>query len=242
MISIIIPTYQHGYTILKTLESIFNQTFQDFEVIIVNDGSTDNTKEVLSSYIAKLSKNDQERIKVINQERKGAAAARNRGFQESKGDFLFFCDADVVLRKDCLEKMFKTLKENPEASYAYSSFKFGWKVFPSFDFDPERLKKMPYISCMSLIRRQHFPGFDESLTKFQDWDLWLTMLEDGHRGVYIPEILFSVKPRKIGLSTWLPTFFYKIPWHIFPFKFFKPKTIQKYEEATRIIKEKHKLK
>ncbi len=84
MISIIIPTYQHGNTILETLESIFAQTYQDFEVIIVNDGSTDDTKEKL--------KIAQERwpgrIKVINQERMGANAARNRGFRESIFTFL----------------------------------------------------------------------------------------------------------------------------------------------------------
>jgi glycosyltransferase involved in cell wall biosynthesis len=237
MISVIIPTYQHGKTILKTLESIFNQTYQDFEVIVVNDGSTDETKKKLEIALERWPN----RIKVINQERKGANSARNRGFYESKGDFLFFCDADVVLRKDALEKMINTLKSHPEASYVYSSFKFGWKVFPSFDFDEERLKKMPYISMMSLIRREHFPGFDEKIKKFQDWDLWLTMLENGHKGIRIPEILFSVEPRKIGISRWLPTFLYKIPWHLFPFKFFKPKAINDYEEGMKIIKEKHKL-
>lgn len=237
MISIIIPTYQHGNTILDTLESIFSQTYQDFEVIVVNDGSTDDTKNKLE--IAQ--KKWPNRIKVINQERKGANAARNRGFQESRGDFLFFCDADVELKKNCLEEMLKVLKENPKSSYVYSSFKFGWKVFSSFPFDPEKLKKMPYISMMSLIRREHFPGFDESLTKFQDWDLWLTMLENGYQGVFIPKVLFNVRPRKIGISCWLPSFVYKLPWHLFPFKLFKPKVIKDYEEGLRIIKEKHKL-
>ncbi|MCX7778695.1 MAG: glycosyltransferase family 2 protein [Patescibacteria group bacterium] len=237
MISVIIPTYQHGNTILNTLETIFYQTYQNFEVIIVNDGSTDDTKKKLE----KTEKRWPGRIKIINQERKGANSARNRGFQEAKGDFLFFCDADVELKNDCLEKMVKILKEHPEASYAYSSFKFGWKVFPSFDFDSERLKKMPYISMMSLIRREHFPGFDESLTKFQDWDLWLTMLEKGYRGIRIPEILFTVKPRKIGLSSWLPSFLYRLPWHIFPFKILKPKAIKNYEEGLKIIKKKHSL-
>jgi len=237
MISIIIPTYQHSNTILETLESIFNQTYQDFEVIIVNDGSTDDTKKKLEIANNKWPN----RIKVINQEHQGANAARNRGFQESKGDFLFFCDADIVLKKNALEKMIETLKIHPEASYAYSSFKFGWKIFPLWPFNAEKLKKIPYISINSLIRREHFPGFDESLKKFQDWDLWLTMLERGHIGIYIPEVLFAVQPRKIGISAWLPTFLYQIPWHIFPFKFFKPRTIKNYEEGMEIIKEKHKL-
>lgn len=237
MISIIIPTYQHSNTILRTLESIFQQTYQNFEVIIVNDGSTDDTKKKLEIAEKRWSK----RIKIINQPRLGANAARNIGFQESGGDFLFFSDADVLLKKDTLEKMLKTFRENPEASYVYSGFKFGWKIFLSFDFDEERLKKMPYISMMSLIRRDHFPDFDENIKKFQDWDLWLTMLEKGYKGIRIPEILFTVEPRKIGISAWLPSFLYQIPWHIFPFKLFKPKAIKNYEEGIKIIKEKHGL-
>ncbi len=161
--------------------------------------------------------------------------------EDFESQFLLFSDADVIFKKDCLEKMSKLLQQHPEVSYVYSSFKFGWKIFPSFDFDPERLKKMPYISMISLIRREHFPGFDEKLKKFQDWDLWLTMLEKGYKGIRIPEILFTVKPRKIGISAWLPTFLYQLPWHIFPFKLFKPKAIKNYEERLKIIKEKHKL-
>lgn len=237
MISIIIPTYRQAKHLVQTLDSIFNQTYQDFEVIIVDDGLTDEARKNLKNYL--VSKN---KIKLLKQEHAGAPAARNRGFSESKGEFLFFCDDDVILKNDALEKMVRALKEYPEISYVYGDFYFGWKIFKTFDFDAERLKKTPYISTMSLIRREHFPGWDESLKKFQDWDLWLTMLEHGHVGIHISEVLFTAKPRNIGISFWLPSFLYKIPWHIFPFKIFTPAVIKKYQEAINIIKRKHNLK
>lgn len=230
-ISVIIPAYQHAGELPDCLESIFAQTIKPFEIIAVNDGSTDNTSEVLELYINRG-------VKIIEQENKGANAARNRGFDESSGDFVIFCDADIVMRPDCLEKMAEALEKNPNASYAYSSFKFGFKIFKLWPFDSDKLKEMPYIHTSSLIRRSHFPRFDENIRRLQDWDLYLLMLEKGHTGVWVQEILFTVKPRKNGMSEWIPSFFYKIPW---PILGFTPTTIKKYRSAEEIIKKKHNL-
>lgn len=229
-ISIIIPSYQHAKELPDCLKSIFAQTLKPFEIIAINDGSTDNTTDVLVQY--------KDRIKIINQENRGSNPARNRGFDESSGDFVIFCDADIVMRPDCLEKMAEALKENLNASYAYPSFKFGFKIFKLWPFDGDKLKQMPYIHTSSLIRREHFPRFDEKIRRLQDWDLYLTMLEQGYAGVWIPEILFTVKPRKNGISEWIPSFFYKIPW---PILGFTPKAIRKYRSAEEIIKKKHNL-
>jgi len=229
-ISVIIPTYQHGDTIETCLLSLFNQTFKDFEIIVVNDGSTDNTAKILKKY--------QDKIKIINQKNLGAPAARNRGFRESIGQFVIFCDADVKAKPEMLAKMFEALEKHPEVSYAYSSFNWGWKTFNLHEFDAGALKKMNYITSTSLIRREHFPGWDKGLKKFQDWDLWLTMLEQGHTGIWVPEILFTIKPRRKGISHWLPSFIYKIPWQRFGWM---PKEVKKYNEALKIIKKKHCL-
>lgn len=236
MISIIIPTYKNAFYLIKTLDTISAQTYQDFEIIIIDDGLTDEARKKLDNYLVGKNK-----IKLLKQEHSGAPAAKNRGFRQSKGEFLFFCDDDIMLRKEALEKMIKTLKEHSEASYVYCGFYLGWKILPSFDFDANKLKRMPYISGVSLIRRQHFPGWDESLKKFQDWDLWLTMLEKEYKGFHIPEALFRAIPKREGMSFWLPKFFYKLPWNSFPFKFFKPRAIEEYEEGMQIIKKKHKL-
>lgn len=232
MISIIIPVFNGAKTLGDTLNSIENQTFRDFEVIIVNDGSTDATIATFERfYKQKKLKND---YYFINQKNKGAPSARNRGFKEARGKFLFFCDADAVLRKDALEKMMNALDSNKDLAYAYSSFLWGKKLFKLWPFDAERLKKMPYIHTMALIRREAFPatGWDENIKKLQDWDLWLTMLEAGHQGVFINEILFKVKPGG-NISSWLPAFVYKA----FPFL----GAVKKYKQAVKIIKNKHNL-
>ncbi len=229
-ISVIIPSYQHAAEIPLCLESIFRQEFTDFEVIVVNDGSTDGTKDVLKPFLA--------RIDYVEQENRGGNAARNRGWRDARGEYLLFCDADVIMRPDMLGKMLATLKAHPEASYAYSSFRFGWKKFRLWPFDAAKLRKMNYVHTTSLIRREHFPGFDEKIKRLQDWDLWLTMLEQGHKGVWIPEYLFQCLPHKGGISLGVPKIFNAIPWRAFGIRM---KNLEKLEEARKVMKEKHHL-
>lgn len=232
MISIIIPVYNQAAKLIKTLDSISKQSYQDYEVIIVNDGSSDNVENLCADYLKKLQTSDH--YLFLNQENKGAPAARNRGEQEAKGDYLLFCDADAILHPQALEYMRSYLEANPSASYAYSSFLWGKKLFKLTDFDSEKLKRQPYIHTMSLIKRVDYPagGWDESIKKFQDWDLWLTMLEAGKIGVFVPQILFTVAPGGT-ISSWLPSFAYKL----FPFL----PAVKKYNKAMKIIKDKHGL-
>lgn len=227
MISIIIPAYNRADDLDSCLRSITAQDYDKYEIIVVNDGSNDNTEEVVKKHKEELGY----RLDYIEQENQGSNPARNRGFEKAKGELLIFCDADVVMRPDCLKLMRQALLDHPEASYAYSGHKFGWKKFPGFPFDEEKLKQMPYIHTTSLIRREHFPGFDENIKRLQDWDLWLTMLEWGHQGVWIDQILFTVRSGGT-MSSWLPSFAYKLP--------FLP-AVKKYRKAEKVIKEKHNL-
>ncbi len=232
MISVIIPTYQHAKTIGQCLEAVFAQTLPPGEVIVVNDGSTDGTEEALKPYLS--------RIKLVTQENKGSNFARNRGLVEAKGEFVVFCDADVRMRPDMLEKLSKALAEHPEASYAYSAFKFGWKTFGGIPFDGARLRERNFVHTTCLVRRADFPGFDEGIKRLQDWDVWLTMLAAGKTGILVPEVLFTVAVEgasRIG-SSWLPRFMYRIPWAKLGWT---PKIIQKYEASRAVIKQKHGL-
>jgi len=232
MISIIIPVYNQAPKLLATLKSIKAQTFTDYEVIIVNDGSRDNVEDVFAAYFKKL-KTDNNYL-FLNQENLGAPAARNRGAREAKGEFLFFCDADAVLVPEALAVLSDTLNANPGASYAYPSFHWGHKLFAVGPFAPDKLKAAPFIHTMALIRRADFPagGWDESVQKLQDWDLWLTMLEAGKTGVWADKPLFKVTPGG-HISSWLPAAAYKM----FPFL----PTVQKYQAAVKVIKDKHGL-
>ncbi|MFA5163183.1 MAG: glycosyltransferase family A protein [Patescibacteria group bacterium] len=232
MISIIIPVYNQAKKLIKTLESLRRQSWRDYEVIIVNDGSSDGPESLFIDYIKKLPPDNH--FIFINQTNSGAPAARNRGFREARGDYILFCDADAVLESFALEVMHSALEQNPDFSYAYSSFNWGNKLFKVGSFDPEKLRRMPYIHTMSLIRRRDFPesGWDESIKKLQDWDLWLTMLEMGKYGLFIPQVLFTVSPGGT-ISTWLPAFAY----HLLPFL----PAVKRYKKAVKIIKAKHGL-
>lgn len=224
-ISIIIPIYNGEKTLEQCLNSIFRQTLDQtkIEIITVNDGSTDGTKNILEKY--------QRKVTVVNQPNKGANQARNTGEKLATSPFIIFCDADIIMKETMLQKMYEALENNPDVSYVYSSFIFGKKLFKLWEFDTAKLKKMPYIHTTSLIRKEHFPGFDKNLKKFQDWDLWLTMLERGYVGKFIPETLFIIKSGGT-MSNWLPKFMYKFS--------FLP-TVKKYQQAEKIIKEKHHL-
>jgi hypothetical protein len=228
MISIVIPVYNQAKKLAKCLDSITEQSYKNYEVIVVNDGSQENIGVVIDKFKPVFGA----KLKYLMQNNQGAPVARNHGAKEAKGDFLLFCDADLVMQPNMLQTMLKTLKNNERASYAYSSFKFGPKTFKLWDFDEAKLKQMPYITTTSLIRTKDFPGFDENLKKFQDWDLWLTMLEQGHTGVWIDEVLFSVAGGGT-MSSWLPSPAYKLmPW-LGP--------VRKYKKAMEIIKKKHNL-
>lgn len=231
-ISVIIPTYQHGRTISACLESVLDQTLKPFEIIVVNDGSTDGTDALLARYA--------DRVIIIEQENEGSNSARNRGFATSHGDFVIFCDADVVMRMDMLERLARVLQENPEAGFSYSAFRFGWKAFSSYDFDEARLKRMNYIHTTALLRRETFPGFDPAIKRLQDWDVWLTMLERGAHGVYTPEELFRIVDdhgRK-GISQWRPSFFYRVAWNWIGWE---PASLKRYRAAKTIVEKKHGL-
>lgn len=228
LVSIVIPLYNHSKSLKDCLESINNQTFKNYEIIIVNDGSTDSTPEELELSLKPF---NQLTIQLINQSNQGAPTARNNGFAKSTGQYVLFCDADVVMQPAMLEKMNRVLDENQDISYAYSSFKFGWKKFKLWEFDAQKLREMPYIHTTSLMRREHFPGFDPTLKRLQDWDLWLTMLEQGHKGKWIPEVLFTVKAGGT-MSKWLPSFVAKLG---------LGKKAKEYQEAVALIKTKHHL-
>lgn len=105
-VSVIIPTYNCASMIAQCLDSVLNQTFKDFEVIVIDDGSTDDTERVIAPY--------KNRITYIRQVNQGAAAARNRGIKEARGDYIAFLDSDDLWFPDKLEKQILFLAQHPE--------------------------------------------------------------------------------------------------------------------------------
>ncbi len=236
-LSVIIPVYNNAKNLLKCLQSLQQQTIfglwpQQVEIIVVDDGSI--SPIVIPDFIL------DDKIKTYHIAHAGAAKARNFGFAKSTGQYIFFCDSDVVfLKNNALEKMLAMLETHTDKGYCYAAFKYGLKTFPLFPFDAEKLKHNNYISTMTLVRRSAleklvFPNlpFDEALKRFQDWDLWLALLEKGETGVFLDEVLWQAQ---VGgsMSKWLPKIFYKL--------FKNNLKVQEYQKAKATMEKKYGL-
>ena len=182
LISVVIPVYNGEKTILETIESVLNQTFQDFELIVIDDGSTDQTAEIINRI-------QDSRIKIFSYSNAGLSASRNRGIAKARGEYISFIDADDLWTADKLESQLKALQENPQAAVAYSwtdcideSGKFlrrGGYISVT-DHVYEKLLLVDFVEGGSnaLIRKHVFAevgGFDESFNAVEDWDMWLRL-------------------------------------------------------------------
>ncbi|MGL5196776.1 MAG: glycosyltransferase family 2 protein [Chroococcales cyanobacterium] len=113
-ISIIIPAYNAESTLVETIESVLQQTFTDFEILVINDGSQDCTQTLAEAI-------PDPRVQVLTYPNGGVCAARNRGISRAKGKYIAFLDADDLWTGDKLELQWAALQENPQAGVAYSS-------------------------------------------------------------------------------------------------------------------------
>lgn len=235
-ISIVIPVYNQSKKLEQALDSIEKQTYRPLEVIIVDDGSVPPVD--IRQFIVDPNMS----LRMISQKNGGAPSARNRGLQEATGEYVIFWDADVVGDLHMLKKMCDVLDAHPEKSYAYSDFYFGRKKMRAQPFHADTISHVNYIHTTSLIRRNDIlelspAPWDESLARFQDWDLWLTLLEHKKKGIYIPETLFHVAAGGT-MSRWLPQFAYKSPWQFLPGI---RSRVRLYHKAKEIVQRKHGL-
>ena len=186
-ISVIIPAYNAEDTIKETINSVLNQTFTDFELIVINDGSQDLTLELVSSI-------SDPRIRAFSYPNAGPQKSRNRGIAQATGEYVSFLDADDLWTADKLEAQLKALQAHPQAAVAYS-----WTDYieasgqylrpgPQFNFNGDvyaRLLLSDFIGSGSnpLIRTQALQevgNFDESLPAAQDWEMWLRLAAKYH--------------------------------------------------------------
>lgn len=194
LISVIIPVYNGEKTIQATLESVFQQTFPDFELIIINDGSTDKT-------LAKVCQYNDPRLSIYTNIRQGAAVSRNRGFQYSTGEYIAFLDADDLWTVDKLESQLKALKDHPSATVAYSWTDYineaGNKLYSGSYlalngdiYSNLLVRNFLENGSNPMMKRQAFidiGGFDESLEGGQDWDLYLRLAAK-YQFIAVPQV------------------------------------------------------
>lgn len=187
LISIIITNYNYAKYISEAIESALNQSYSNVELIIINDGSTDDSMKIISQY------QENPTVRIIDRKNKGVIYTRNQGLREAGGDFVCFLDADDILQSDYIEKMFNTaLKSGADVIYGDMSIidsnskKSGQKyIFPEFSID--ELKNHNYINMTSLIRGKATVGhaFDGDLDKrgftHEDWDFFLGLALSGKK-------------------------------------------------------------
>lgn len=181
-ISVVVPTHNSEKTIKTTIESVLNQNFHDFEIIIINDGSDDSTLDIIS-------KIHDSRIKILTYSKAGANVSRNRGLSHAVGKFVSFLDADDIWTSDKLQSQIKALLDNPEAAVSYSwtdyideNDKFvvtGTHMTVNGNvYEELLLTNFLENGSNPLIRKEalvELGGFDESLNAGQDWDMWLRL-------------------------------------------------------------------
>ena len=201
LISVIIPCYNLGAYIDETIQSVLAQTVQDFEILVVDDGSTDvHTANLLASA-------SWPRTQVFRTPNGGVARARNTLIQRSSARFLCALDADDKLHPQYFEKALAAFEVAPDLTFVSTRLQmFGEQalVFPEnlcCDL-PALLTDCPIFSA-ALVRRDaavSIGGYDETMTDGnEDWDFWITLLEKGYRGVILPDILFYYRRRSGSL-------------------------------------------
>jgi len=199
MISVVIPHYNCSDLLSWCLSSILKQTYNCIEVIVVDDGS--EKKEIAKAFmVIETYKGLMDGIQLVKlDENMGAPYARNRGAELASGEFIMFVDSDCYFYHKSFEFLLSCLNKNKKATYAYGGFKWGDDIIQPREFDLESLHVRNFISTMSMVRRGEFVGFDESLKRHQDWDLWLSMAEKGRMGICAGGVLFET-PMRDGIS------------------------------------------
>ncbi len=207
-VSVVIQCYNMGKYIIETVGSVLSQTYRDFEIIVVDDASTDvETIMILDELTYPM-------IYVLrNSSNMGVAVTRNEGIQRAQGEFILTLDADDIICDTYLEKAVKLFDQQPEIGIVYSNAEFfgakqgPWSIPP---FSIKRMLAENLIFSAALFKKsdwQRSGGYRPAMSAgWEDWDFWLSMISAGVQVAKIPETLFryriieNSRDRSISLS------------------------------------------
>lgn len=229
LVSVITPTFNRSRILKKAIDSILQQTYKNWELIIVDDGSTDDTKSVVESIKDK-------RIKYLYKENAGPCAARNYGIAHAKGEWITYLDSDDILFPNCIEVMIERLHENPDKVFAiprgkrsldlYENGKLIKTVDDSDDMPmaftvKDMFMRNARFACLGFmhLRRLYDEGlrWDEQVDSMEDWEFMMSIGEKYPDGfLYVPEVLYDYHQRFGGdgrcsdsdYETWAKVFEY----------------------------------
>lgn len=214
LVSIVIPTYNRADIIMPSIKSVRDQTYKKLEIIVVDDGSTDNTRALIQSF----SKEDPRIIYVLNEGVKGAAGARNTGIEAAHGEFIAFEDSDDLFVADKIQKQLDELKTHPDCNFCYTRFRKEmpdnrYFVFPQLSYTYDELSGDIYqrllydntIGCPTLMIRHAYLDdiglFDIKMAANEDYDLAIRLSQNSP-AAFIDEVLLisSTTPESLSLD------------------------------------------
>ncbi|MFA5147110.1 MAG: glycosyltransferase [Candidatus Omnitrophota bacterium] len=208
-ISVITPVHNAAHFIRRAVDSVLSQGYGDIEVIIVDDGSTDDLKEALAAY------SGDGRVRCLRTEKGGVSHAVNKGMEASSGDYLAVLHADDIFRPGRIKRQVELMEKNPGYGVSYTNESYflegGKRVIesPYFHFGGDIfyfLKRNNFIHISSAMFRRQVLGremLDERLKCHEDWDLFLRLSARGVRFLYIDEVLtdICVHPKSLTSDT-----------------------------------------
>jgi peptidoglycan/xylan/chitin deacetylase (PgdA/CDA1 family) len=206
-VSVIVPAFNRAETIVATLESLIAQTFKDWEAIVIDDGSTDSTAEVVEGYASR-----DQRIRLLKQANAGVSAARNAGLESSRGQWVFFLDADDWVTPDALALLVSAVEGDPDRAVAIGRSVLvlpnGAEVVEPEPPSGEEMFVEMARRCVYSIHTTIQPtelvravgGFDTSLVAGEDWDLWQRIARTSPSYVYLPEKIAYYRVRRASAS------------------------------------------
>lgn len=191
-VSVIIPCYNQGQYLKDAINSVINSTYTNVEIVVVNDGSSDNTEEIIDRL-----KKQYPDIKFITIENSGVCKARNIAIANATGDYILPLDADDLIGTEYIEKAVQILDDNKNIGLVYCDAEFFGAVQKKWDLKPATIENMLVqnrIFTSAVFRKETFQkigGYKTVMeTGCEDWDLWLSIIETGAEIYKIPETLF----------------------------------------------------
>ncbi|CAI2765397.1 glycosyltransferase family 2 protein [Flavobacterium collinsii] len=181
IISIVVPCYNQAQYLNEALQSVSDQTYENWECIVINDGSPDNAEEIAEEWIAK-----DQRFKYYYQKNKGVSSARNLGITNSTGKFILPLDGDDKIAKDYIKQAVEAFENDESLKLVYcKAEKFGdesgiWNLIP---FSLKKLALDNMIFCSAIYRKTDWEltgGYDNTMLEgLEDWEFWISLLKNG---------------------------------------------------------------
>ncbi len=204
-VSFIVPCYNHGEYLRDCVVSLLKQDYTAFEIIIINDGSTDNTHEVATEIKDEFPEYN---IRYIQQENSGLVRSRNKGCTIAKGKYILPIDADDLIAPSFLSKTVAILESNPHLGYVSTkALFFGHSnlIWPKENLTPVNFVSTNQQTCTTLFRKEMWKelgGYDESMIHgYEDWELWIRATKNGWIGLQIDEPLFFYRRKADSMIT-----------------------------------------